>query len=81
MPLTVAIIGCGNIARRHIAGYQKVEGAEFVAMCDLDGEKAAILHDVGPDSELSIHVWVRPLLLNSEALVLVDAMSTRGSRS
>jgi predicted dehydrogenase len=41
MALTVAIVGCGNIARRHIAGYQKVEGAEFVAMCDLDGEKAA----------------------------------------
>ncbi|MFW5866983.1 MAG: Gfo/Idh/MocA family protein [Armatimonadota bacterium] len=41
MPLTVAIVGCGNIARRHIAGYQHVEGAEFVAMCDLDESKAA----------------------------------------
>jgi predicted dehydrogenase len=40
MPLTVAIVGCGNIARRHIAGYQLVEDAEFVGMCDLEEEKA-----------------------------------------
>ena len=41
MPLTVAIVGCGSIARRHITGYQLVEDAEFVAMCDLDEAKAA----------------------------------------
>ena len=40
MPLTVAVIGCGNIARRHIAGYQLVEDAEFCAMCDLEEQKA-----------------------------------------
>lgn len=41
MPLAVAIVGCGNIARRHISGYRLVEDAEFVAMCDLDEAKAA----------------------------------------
>lgn len=40
MPLTVAIIGCGNIAHRHIGGYQTVGDAEFVGMCDLDEGKA-----------------------------------------
>lgn len=40
MPLTVAIVGCGSISRRHIAGYQLVEDAEFVAMCDIDQTKA-----------------------------------------
>lgn len=40
MPLTVAIVGCGSIARRHITGYQLVEDAELVAMCDLDETRA-----------------------------------------
>lgn len=41
MPLTVAVVGCGSIARRHIAGYQLFDGAEFVGMCDVDGGRAA----------------------------------------
>jgi len=41
MALTVAVVGCGNIARWHIEGYQRVEGAEFVGMCDIDEAKAA----------------------------------------
>lgn len=40
MPLRIAIVGCGGIARRHIAGYQQVEDAEFAAMCDLDESRA-----------------------------------------
>lgn len=40
MSLRIAIVGCGGIARRHIAGYQQVEDAELVAMCDLDESKA-----------------------------------------
>ncbi len=40
MSLKIAIIGCGSIARRHIAGYQQIEDAEFAAMCDLERSKA-----------------------------------------
>ena len=40
MSIKVAIVGCGSIAHRHIHGYQQVEDAEFVGMCDLIREKA-----------------------------------------
>jgi len=40
MSVKVAIVGCGHIARQHIHGYQQVEDAEFVGMCDLAREKA-----------------------------------------
>ncbi|NLO06657.1 MAG: Gfo/Idh/MocA family oxidoreductase [candidate division WS1 bacterium] len=40
MSLRVAVVGCGNIATRHISGYQQVEDAELVAMCDLDEARA-----------------------------------------
>ncbi|MEM9474943.1 MAG: Gfo/Idh/MocA family oxidoreductase [Pseudomonadota bacterium] len=35
-----ALIGCGFFARNHLHGWQDVEGAEIVAVCDLDHEKA-----------------------------------------
>ncbi|MEM9204902.1 MAG: Gfo/Idh/MocA family oxidoreductase [Pseudomonadota bacterium] len=35
-----ALIGCGFFARNHMHGWQDVNGAEIVAVCDLDREKA-----------------------------------------
>ncbi|MGD9496758.1 MAG: Gfo/Idh/MocA family protein [Armatimonadota bacterium] len=40
MPIKVAIVGCGEVARRHIYGYQQVEDAQLVAMCDIVPERA-----------------------------------------
>ena len=40
MSIKVAIVGCGHIARQHVHGYQQVDDAEFVGMCDLLREKA-----------------------------------------
>jgi predicted dehydrogenase len=38
-----ALIGCGFFARNHMHGWADAEGAEIVAVCDLDREKAATL--------------------------------------
>ena len=35
----VGIIGLGRISNAHIKGYQAVEGAEIVALCDVDDER------------------------------------------
>lgn len=43
-----ALIGCGFFSRNHLHAWQDVEGAEIVAVCDLDREKAeAIQRDFG----------------------------------
>lgn len=36
----VAVIGCGVIGKNHIKRYNDIEGAELVAVCDLDGDEA-----------------------------------------
>ena len=35
-----ALIGCGFFARNHMHGWSEADGAEIVAVCDLDREKA-----------------------------------------
>lgn len=35
-----AVIGCGFFAQNHLAGWQDIEGAEIVSVCDLNIEKA-----------------------------------------
>lgn len=38
-----ALIGCGFFSRNHLNGWRDVPGAEIVAVCDLDREKAQAL--------------------------------------
>lgn len=38
--LAVAVIGCGNVSRRHLASAKKNELSELVAVCDIKAEKA-----------------------------------------
>lgn len=35
-----AIIGCGYISERQLRAWQQVQGADIIAVCDLDEEKA-----------------------------------------
>lgn len=42
-PLTVALIGAGNIATRHLANLQFLGDNRVVAICDLDRDRAAAL--------------------------------------
>lgn len=42
-PLRGALIGCGYIAPRHLLAWQGVAEGELVALCDLDGDRAAKL--------------------------------------
>ena len=51
MPSTLrtAVIGCGGAGTNHAMGYMLAEGAELVAVCDLDRDRALTLaekHDV-----------------------------------
>lgn len=39
-PFRGALIGCGFFARNHMHGWAEAEGAEIVAVCDLDTDKA-----------------------------------------
>lgn len=41
MSIRVAVIGAGYFARFHHQAWQRLEGAELVGICDLDGAKAA----------------------------------------
>ena len=34
--LRIGLVGAGNIAKAHLAAYRKVEGAEIVAICDIN---------------------------------------------
>ena len=45
MPIRLALIGCGGISERHVAGYATIKGAEpdlfdLVAVCDADEQRA-----------------------------------------
>jgi len=40
MPLRFALIGCGRIAKNHVAPLTQLSGAKLVALCDLVAEKA-----------------------------------------
>lgn len=39
-PIRIGIVGCGNIADNHVAAYRAAEGAEVVAVCDVDLARA-----------------------------------------
>ncbi|MFD1766094.1 Gfo/Idh/MocA family protein [Sphingorhabdus buctiana] len=43
--LNFGLVGCGRIAKRHaeLLGLGQIEGARLVAVCDVDGEKAAAI--------------------------------------
>lgn len=40
MTLRGVLIGCGHVSERQLRAWKKIEAAEIVAVCDLDGEKA-----------------------------------------
>jgi predicted dehydrogenase len=43
--LKFALVGCGRIAKRHsdLLGHGEIEGAQLVAVCDLDVERAKVI--------------------------------------
>ena len=44
-PIRTAVIGCGGAGTNHAGGYARADGAELVAVCDLDADRAATLAD------------------------------------
>lgn len=41
--LRTAVIGCGGAGTNHATGYARADGAELIAVCDLDADRAATL--------------------------------------
>ena len=41
MTVRIALVGCGFFARNHMLAWGDLQGAQVVAVCDLDAEKAA----------------------------------------
>ncbi|MGC9317250.1 MAG: Gfo/Idh/MocA family protein, partial [Armatimonadota bacterium] len=76
MSVTVAIVGCGHIARRHIHSYRLVDDAEFVGMCDLVSEKAdAYAEEFGGRAYTDV-----VNMLESEAPDIVDVCTREQDR-
>jgi predicted dehydrogenase len=42
-PVRVAVVGCGHFGRLHAEKYATIDGAELVAVCDREGERARSL--------------------------------------
>ncbi|MDA8865588.1 Gfo/Idh/MocA family oxidoreductase [Gammaproteobacteria bacterium] len=45
--LNFALVGCGRIAKRHseLLGLKQINGAQLIAVCDIDAEKASNISD------------------------------------
>lgn len=70
-PLRFGIIGCGKIARKHIAVLAELKGAEVSAVCDIDSRRAeGTAHKIGatvyPDAEA---------LLSDDTVDVVDILA------
>ena len=68
-----AIIGCGFFAQNHLHAWGDVDGAELVAVCDLDGEKAAA---AAKKFSVPRHYSDASEMLNEESLEFVDVATT-----
>ena len=66
MQLTFAIIGCGNIGKRHAAYVQ--EAGKLIAVCDIDKEKAI---ETGNKYNAAIFFTIEELLNNEKPNVVV----------
>ena len=68
-----ALIGCGFFSRNHLHAWQDVEGAEIVAVCDLDREKAEA---IGRDFGISAVFTDAEKMLGETQLDFVDVATT-----
>jgi len=75
-PLRFAMIGCGFWARYQLAAWQELDGAECVALCDLQRSKAE-----GLASEFGVtSIYEDPNeLMSREKLDFVDIVTTEGT--
>jgi predicted dehydrogenase len=64
--LRVAVVGAGYFGARHAENYAAIERAELVAVCDIDGDRAA---------EVAGQVGTEPLTDHRALLDRVDAVS------
>lgn len=76
-PLRGALIGCGFFAANHVRAWRDVEGAELVAVCDLDRRKAEDAAALA-GSPVRIHLDAERLFAE-EALDFVDICTTMES--
>ncbi len=66
--LKFAVVGCGNIGKRHVAVLDKESGADLVAICDVDDRKAKDLSDLY--SNLEYYTDYDDMLNNTNAEVV-----------
>lgn len=71
-PLRGALIGCGYFANNHMNAWADVEGATIVAVCDLDGAKAADFADRFGATPYTDAI----AMLSAEAPDFVDVVTT-----
>ncbi len=70
------LIGCGFFARNHLYAWGDVEGAEIVAVCDRDADKAA---SAAATFGIPRHYRDGGAMLEGEALDFVDIVTTMES--
>lgn len=48
--MKIALIGCGFFAMNQLHGWQGIESATVVALCDRDPERLKVASDLAPDA-------------------------------
>ena len=75
-PVGVAVVGCGFFAQNHLHAWQDLgrQGAELIAVCDIDAEKAK-----AAAAKFNVPRWYACLedLLAGERLDLIDIVTQR----
>ena len=75
-PLRGGLIGCGFFAENHLFGWREVEGAEIIAVCDLERAKA---ERAGAQFGIAGIYTDAAQMLNLERLDFVDIVTTMDS--
>ena len=71
-----AVIGCGFFANNHLHAWKEVRGAEIVAVCDIDADKA---HRAAKTFGIAKRYTDAEAMLQTEQLDFVDIITTMDS--
>ena len=75
--LRFALIGCGNIARKHAEALRRIEGAELAAVCDVDAGRARA---IGTEHHVP-HFTDQEQMLASEPIDVLSVLTPSGDHA
>ena len=77
--LKFALVGCGRIAKRHseLLGHKQIDGAQLVAVCDLDESKA---QSIGQQFDIPSYTDMHQMM-RSEKIDAVVVLTESGNHA